>query len=81
MCTKQPDLRDRFIFVTGDSLNERASHFIERTKAPCVYKPFEMKDLEIALYEVIQRTDMETSDAVVANDSSLDTKAVSSRLL
>lgn len=81
VCTRKPGLRDRFIFVTGDSLNERASHFIETTKAPCVYKPFEMKDLELALYEIIKRTHRDVSEGIVANGRPLETKAVRNKSL
>ena len=81
VCARKPSLRDRFIFITGDALNERASHFIETTKAPCVYKPFEMKDLEMALYEAIKRTDSDASEGIVADDRPLETKAVRNKLL
>ena len=54
--TKKPQLRDRFIFITGDSLNQRASEFIKNTNAPCLDKPFRISDLNEAITEVVRRT-------------------------
>ena len=34
----KPFLRDRFIFITGDSLNQRANSFIENTKGAVYHK-------------------------------------------
>jgi two-component system NtrC family sensor kinase len=53
---KNPQLRDRFIFITGDSLNQRASEFIKNTNAPCLDKPFRISDLNEAITEVVRRT-------------------------
>jgi CheY-like chemotaxis protein/two-component sensor histidine kinase len=36
-----PSLASRFVFVTGGAFTQRARAFLERTRAPCVDKPFE----------------------------------------
>ena len=53
---KKPLLRDRFIFITGDSLNQRASRFIKNTNALCLDKPFRISELDEAISEIIRRT-------------------------
>jgi PAS domain S-box-containing protein len=56
ICAKKPYLQDRFIFITGDSLNERANKFIGSTTAPCVYKPFKIADLNRVLNQTAKRS-------------------------
>ena len=54
--TKKPLLKDRFIFITGDSLNQRSSRFIKSTNTLCLDKPFRISDLNEAISEIIRRT-------------------------
>jgi PAS domain S-box-containing protein len=65
VCAIKPDLSDRFIFVTGDSLGEGINHFIKKTKAPCIYKPFKMEDLNTALCEIVSRTSRGALEQIV----------------
>ena len=76
VCAQKPELKDRFIFVTGDSLNEHASHFIKNNNAPCVYKPFKMEDLDTAIREIINRGGHLIPERVIAasNSSSINTE-------
>ena len=53
---KKPLLRDRFIFITGDSLNPRANRFIKSTNALCLDKPFRFSDLNASIIEIVKRT-------------------------
>ena len=53
--TQKPQLSDRFIFITGDSLNHRASEFIKSTNSLCIEKPFRISDLNEAIAEVVRR--------------------------
>jgi PAS domain S-box-containing protein len=53
---KKPILKDRFIFITGDSLNPRANRFIKSINALCLDKPFRFSDLNAALNEIVKRT-------------------------
>ncbi len=57
VCTRNAKLRDRFVFITGDSLNERAKHFIETKRVPCMFKPFLITDLEHVINSVIKGSD------------------------
>ena len=50
-------LADRFIFITGDSLDERARRFIETQQAPCLHKPYQIKELENAINHVMAAGD------------------------
>jgi len=53
---KRPQLKDRFIFITGDSLNQRASKFIDSKIAPCIKKPFKIADLNRTIIEVVSHS-------------------------
>ncbi len=49
---ESPELAQRVIFVTGDNLGTRTNRFVELSGRPCLYKPFDIKDLTAALDEV-----------------------------
>jgi len=36
----RPDMEDRIIFITGDTVAEEVKSFLEETKRPCLPKPF-----------------------------------------
>lgn len=55
--THHAQLESRFIFITGDSLSDRARHFIETQQVPCIHKPFQVKELEHAINQVIAMGD------------------------
>jgi two-component system NtrC family sensor kinase len=48
-----PSLRDRFIFITGDTATEGAWAFLEGTDIPVVEKPFKPRTFEEAVYRVV----------------------------
>ena len=48
-----PDLASRFIFVTGDVLNDRTRQFFEQTGAAYLRKPFRLEDLLRAVEKVV----------------------------
>ncbi len=41
----RPDLRARVVFITGDVASEETVRMLERTGAPCVEKPFRVRQL------------------------------------
>ena len=73
-CAKKPLLRDRFIFITGDSLNQRASNFIETTKAPYIIKPFKIADLDKAINEISSRSSLAAAEVNIAEVKKFDAK-------
>jgi PAS domain S-box-containing protein len=69
---KRPLLRDRFIFITGDSLNQRASRFIDGKIAPCIKKPFKIAELNRTINEVASRSNTQTAENEAAYDRAMD---------
>jgi nitrogen fixation negative regulator NifL len=41
-----PKLLQRFVFLTGDTLNPESWEFIQRTGAPCISKPFDFDEVK-----------------------------------
>ena len=56
-----PDLARRFIFVTGDVLNDRTRQFFEQTGAPHLRKPFRLEDLLRCVEKIIMAEGSSTS--------------------
>jgi CheY-like chemotaxis protein len=54
-CKMEPSLGDRFVFITGDSMTDRATQFLDRVGAPHVNKPFDKESLRalVAAFEPI----------------------------
>jgi len=52
--THRPESRQRFVFVTGDSVDE--TEFLARSAVPCVLKPFTVEEYSRAIREAIDRT-------------------------
>jgi nitrogen fixation negative regulator NifL len=50
-----PELADRFVFFTGDTLSPQTIEFLERTGSPSVKKPFGLRDVRVALARVPPR--------------------------
>lgn len=48
----RPELAERFIFLTGDMVNEDTHGFFERTKVGCILKPFQLAQLEMAVSKI-----------------------------
>jgi signal transduction histidine kinase/ActR/RegA family two-component response regulator len=51
--THRPETRDRFVFVTGDSVAE--TEFLDRACVPCVFKPFTVEEYSRAIRDAIDR--------------------------
>lgn len=48
-CAARPELRDRFVFVTGGAFTEETSAFLAQTRTPVVGKPFNADELRAAI--------------------------------
>ncbi|NOZ85896.1 MAG: response regulator [Deltaproteobacteria bacterium] len=57
-----PELARRFVFITGDTANERSLTFMDQSSAPCLEKPFTRDQLMDAL-ELIASTGNKASKA------------------
>jgi CheY-like chemotaxis protein len=44
LATHRPELALRLVFITGDMANEETAATLRRTGAPCVEKPFRVRD-------------------------------------
>ena len=53
---ESPQLAERVIFVTGDNLGTQTSEFLDVAGRPCLYKPFDIRDLVATLDEVLGAT-------------------------
>jgi CheY-like chemotaxis protein len=52
IATHRPELASRLVFITGDIANEETAATLRRTGAPCVEKPFRVREF----ISVVQRT-------------------------
>jgi PAS domain S-box-containing protein len=50
-----PEWRDRFVFITGDVLGPQAIEFLEQTGAPSVGKPFDLREVQRVVAQVLAR--------------------------
>jgi len=48
-------LRDRIIFITGDTLSSRTLEFLERNKLPYLAKPFLVEEIKLAVNRALTR--------------------------
>ena len=48
-CAARPELRERFVFVTGGAFTDDTSAFLAQTRAPVVGKPFDAAELRRAV--------------------------------
>ena len=51
-----PELAQRIVFVTADSLNLKARSLMQRTKNRCITKPFKVAEIERLVHGIIYRT-------------------------
>ncbi len=51
----KPHLLDRFIFITGDLLNERTDRFLKKSGRPCIEKPFMPNQIRGLVEEIAAR--------------------------
>ena len=57
ICEHRPELASRLVFITGDIANEETVATLRRTGAPCLEKPFRVRQL----LDVIENTMGKTS--------------------
>ncbi len=50
-----PHMRDRFLFITGDTISSTSHHFLQKSGAPYLNKPFDAQEL---LHKVQQQIDL-----------------------
>ncbi|MEW5807295.1 MAG: ATP-binding protein [Acidobacteriota bacterium] len=53
---KFPHLKDRFIFMTGDTANPATSEFLEKKKVRFILKPFDLEEIRKAIRETFQES-------------------------
>ncbi len=53
---KYPHLKERFIFITGDTANPVTSRFLKKKKARFLTKPFDIDDIRKVVSEAFQRS-------------------------
>jgi two-component system NtrC family sensor kinase len=49
-----PELRERFIFLTGDTLSPGTQTFFEQHPLPCLTKPLTAKKIRRAIQQALQ---------------------------
>jgi CheY-like chemotaxis protein len=73
LAARYPDMLDRIVFVTGDTLGSGVRDFLEETGAPVVEKPFEPDDLREVMARIVS---VPRSGAAVR---SMDVRSVDAR--
>ena len=53
LCIFNPEATQRFIFMTGDVINDTTREFLQQHSRPCLSKPFSLTDLTTAIAEVV----------------------------
>lgn len=53
--THDPDLAERLIFITGDTLNPTTREMLEQSGNLCLPKPFSISQLEAVLQQILKR--------------------------
>lgn len=51
---RYPGLRERFIFLTGDTLSPKTREFLKQTGASCLSKPFALAEVQRLTQQVLQ---------------------------
>lgn len=55
IATHRPELASRLVFITGDIANEETAATLRRTGAPCVEKPFRVREFISVVQQTIGR--------------------------
>jgi len=50
-----PSITKRVVFITGDVMGKRTMAFLDKTKAPCLMKPFDAKQLKTDIKRILAR--------------------------
>jgi len=62
ICERWPDLRDRVVFASGDTVHPGTRAFVEWTRRPCLEKPFRLETLA----EIIADASRQAAEAQAA---------------
>jgi signal transduction histidine kinase/CheY-like chemotaxis protein len=63
-------MKDRILFITGDTLAPRTRDFLEPRGLPHLDKPFLVEELVLAVHGILERNRGFTSDTSIPNDAS-----------
>jgi len=55
IAANRPELASRLVFITGDIANEETAATLRRTGAPCVEKPFRVREFISVVQQTIGR--------------------------
>jgi PAS domain S-box-containing protein len=61
LMTKNPDLAQRIIFLTGDVMNLETQTFLDSIHNPHISKPFQLTHIQTVLNEVLSKRDSQAS--------------------
>ncbi len=59
---RDPDLAERLIFMTGDTISQNTREQLEESGNVCLPKPFAISQLELTLQQVLKRRSIGSSD-------------------
>lgn len=54
LTTRAPEVADRVVFITGDTINPATQEFLEMTGRPVLTKPFDLKTLRSKVAETLR---------------------------
>ncbi len=63
-------MKDRILFITGDTLAPRTRDFLEPRGLPDLDKPFLVEELILAVHGILERNRGSIIDASTSNDAS-----------
>jgi CheY-like chemotaxis protein/nitrogen-specific signal transduction histidine kinase len=63
-----PALAKRIIFLTGDVLNREKLAFLERTRAPHILKPFDVREVRALVHRMLTTPDPPTRSTILVID-------------
>jgi PAS domain S-box-containing protein len=50
-----PSLTKRIVFITGDVMGKRTTSFLDKTKTPCIMKPFDARQLKVEINRILAK--------------------------
>ena len=63
LCREKPEMAQRLLLTTGDTLARKTQAFLEDTQLPVLLKPFQVEELRAAVVNALARADRETHAA------------------
>lgn len=55
ICSLDPDLAERVIFITGDTVSAETRRYLNQTGNLCLMKPFNLEELRMKLQRMLSR--------------------------